>query len=327
MDTVGTGDVAHFVRDDVQALLTMLEQMGGTPLENADLAEGRAGYLAMAAMVDEPPRELAIIRDLACPGPAGAIQLRLYDARAQRGPGPVIMFYHGGGFVIGDLESHHALCTEIAAAMDLPVVAVNYRLAPEAPFPAAPDDCEAATRWVASNPDTANRDALGRTVDGLILMGDSAGGNLALVTANALTHEPAGVPVIMQVPIYPVADDVSSDDSRRDFAEGYVLTGATMDWFTQQYGGPADDPRNHPMLDNAAPYPPTVLCTAGLDPLRDSGREYAARMVEHGTDVTYLEFRGTVHGFANLRKAVPSAQADVAAVFAAMKTMLERVRP
>lgn len=312
-------DATPFVRQDVAALLAMLQQMGGTPLEQADLAEGRAGYLAMGALVEADPRPLAVIRDLACPGPAGDIPLRLYDAREQREAGPVILFYHGGGFVIGNLESHHALCTEIAAEMDLPVVAVDYRLAPEAPFPAAPDDCEAATRWVASSPA-----ALGRTVTGLIPMGDSAGGNLTLVVANALADSPADVPVTMQAPIYPVTSDVVEDASRNQFAEGYLLTASTMDWFHAQYAGGADDPRNFPILHGKPACVPTVLCTAGLDPLRDSGRKYAARLIDLGTDVSYLEFHGTIHGFANLRKAIPSAQADLHAFLSAMKNMLER---
>ncbi|WP_114520109.1 alpha/beta hydrolase [Altererythrobacter sp. ZODW24] len=312
-------DKPHFVREDVKMLLGMLEQMGGTPLEHAPLDEGRAGYIAMGPMVEAEPRDLAVIKDLTCTGPAGDIPLRLYDARESREAGPVIMFYHGGGFVIGNLQSHHALCTEIAATMDLPVVAVDYRLAPEAPFPAAPDDCEAATRWVASNPAET-----GLTANGLIVMGDSAGGNLALVTAHSLRKEPAEVPVIMQVPLYPVASDVAADKSRADFAEGFLLTGATMDWFNEQYGGGADDPRNFPMLDDGAGSPPTVLCTAGLDPLRDSGRQYAAKLIDSGTDVTYLEFAGSIHGFANLRKVIPSAQKDTQILLDAMKDMLGR---
>lgn len=308
-----------FVRDDVKALLAMLEQMGGTPLEEADLAEGREGYLAMGALVEADARDLAVIKDLTCPGPAGDIPLRLYDARAERGPGPALVFYHGGGFVIGNLESHHALCTELAAVMDLPVVAVDYRLAPEAPFPAAPDDCEAATRWVASNPAE-----LGRGITGLIPIGDSAGGNLAIVTANALAGKPADVPVIMQVPIYPVTSDVVNDVSRNQFAEGYLLTASTMDWFHTQYQGGADDVRNFPILHEKPARVPTVLCTAGLDPLRDSGRQYAAKLIDLGTDVTYLEFHGNIHGFVNLRKAIPSAQKDLESLMAAMRDMLER---
>ena len=314
-------ETTPFVRADVAALLGMLQQMGGTPLEQADLAQGRAGYLAMGAMVEAEPCTLAVIQDLSCPGPAGDIPLRLYDAREGREPGPVILFYHGGGFVIGNLDSHHALCTQIAAEMDLPVVAVDYRLAPEAPFPAAPDDCEAATRWVASNPAE-----LGRGVTGLIPMGDSAGGNLALVIANTLAHDPAIVPVILQAPIYPVTSDVVDDTSRNQFAEGYLLTASTMDWFHAQYAGGADDPRNFPILHDRPALVPTVLCTAGLDPLRDSGRKYAARLIDLGTDVTYLEFHGTIHGFANLRKALPSAQNDLNSFLTAIKNMLERHR-
>jgi acetyl esterase len=137
----------------------------------------RQTYLAMGAAGEADPLRLAVIRDLTAPGPAGPVRVRLYDARETRAPGPMVVFFHGGGFVIGDLDTHHAFCTEIAAALDLPVVAVDYRLAPEHPFPAAPDDCEAVTRWVATSPAE-----LGRTVTGLILTGDSAGGNLTIVT-------------------------------------------------------------------------------------------------------------------------------------------------
>ncbi len=324
-------DTTHYVRDDVRAFLTMLQQMDRKPLEDAPVDIGREAYVAMGPLVEADARELAVIRDLTCPvtgdvtgnvtgdGAERHINMRLYDARDAREPGPVIMFYHGGGFVIGNLESHHALCTEIAAEMDLPVVSVDYRLAPEAPFPAAPDDCEAATRWVA-----AGSPELGRTATSIITMGDSAGGNLAIVVANQLATVPADVPVVLQVPIYPVADDTSKDRSFADFAEGFLLTASTMTWFDQQYSADPADPRNSPMLAEVTAPPPTVLCTAGLDPLRDSGRRYAAHLIQQGTDVTYLEFAGTLHGFVNLRKAMPSANKDLHDLFAAMHAMLER---
>ncbi len=313
-------DTEHYVRDDVRGFLAMLEQMGGMALEDSPLEEGRQSYVAMGPMVEKDACELAVIKDLTCPGPGGDIPLRLYDPRDTREPGPVIMFFHGGGFVIGDLESHHNLCTEIAASMDMPVVAVDYRLAPEAPFPAAPDDCEAAARWVASSPAE-----LGRKATGLITIGDSAGGNLTIVTTNQLTANPAEVPVIMQVPIYPVADDVSEHKSFLDFAKGFLLTGATMEWFSEQYAADPTDARNYPMLGDCSDTPPTVLCTAGLDPLRDSGRRYAAHLIQMGTDVTYLEFKGSIHGFTNLRKAIPSAQKDLETLLQAMKMMLGRI--
>jgi acetyl esterase len=313
-------DTEHYVREDVQGFLSVLEQMGGPQLDEVPLAEARGSYVAMGSLAEADARDLAVIHDLTCPGPAAEIPLRLYDAREHREPGPVVMFFHGGGFVIGDLDTHHAFCTELAYALDLPVVAVHYRLAPEAPFPAAPDDCEAATRWVASNPA-----ALGRQVTGLITTGDSAGGNLAIVTTQSLLDKPAEVPVIVQAPIYPVASAIENTKSYHSFGEGFLLTARTMGFFSDNYAADPNDKRNYPILhEDHGATPPTVLITAGLDPLRDSGREYAAHLIQSGVDVIYIEAKGNVHGFVNLRKAVPSAQSDVDALVGAIKLMLER---
>jgi len=194
--------LGHYTRPDVRGFLDFLNNLPGPEMHTLPLGEARGAYLAMVPVAELEPKPLAVIRDLTCPGPAGDIPLRFYDSRETREPTPVVTFYHGGGFTIGDLDTHHALCTEIAHAMDLPVVAVDYRLAPEHKFPAAPDDCEAATRWVAGSPA-----ALGREVTGLIPMGDSAGGNLTIVVAQALTDRPAAVPVVLQVPIYPLSDE------------------------------------------------------------------------------------------------------------------------
>jgi acetyl esterase len=313
-------DTEHYVRDDVAGFLAMLEQMGRPGVEELPPEEGRAGMRAMGAIAEAEPRELAVIRDLTCPGPAGDIPLRFYDTKGDREPGPVVLFLHGGGFVIGDLDVYHSLCTEISAVLDLPVVSVDYRLAPEHPFPAAPDDCEAAARWVASSPE-----ALGRTFTGLIITGDSAGGNLTIVTTNALGADQADAPVLLQAPIYPVAGDVSETQSFRDFAEGFLLTGAAMSWFTQQYRGDPLSHRVNPILkEDAKDIPPTVVITAGLDPLRDSGREYAQHLIARGVDTTYLEAPGSIHGFATLRKAIPSAQDDIHSLLDAMRLMLRR---
>jgi acetyl esterase len=309
------------VRDDVRAFLDMLEAMGRPGVEELPLDEGRESMRALGLVAEAEAKELAVIRNLSCPGPAGDIPLRFYDKRESREPSPVVLFIHGGGFVIGDLDIYHALCTEFADRLDLPVVSVDYRLAPEHPFPAAPDDCEAAARWVASSPKE-----LGREVTGLVISGDSAGGNLTIVTTNQLSSEPADVPVIVQAPIYPVADDVSRHESMSLFAEGYLLTGAAMAWFTQQYRGDPDDPRHTPMIGDCSKTPPTVLCTAGLDPLRDSGRNYAAHLIQQGTNVTYFEFPGIVHGFTTLRKAIPSGQDDLDAFLDAIDTMVDRYR-
>ena len=312
-------DTEHYVRDDVRGFLEMLEQMGNQGVEQVGVEEGREQMRVLGSMAEAPAPELAVKRDLTCPGPAGEIPLRFYDPRESRDPGPAILFLHGGGFVIGDIGVYDSLCAAIAKEMDLPVISVEYRLAPEHPFPAAPDDCEAAARWVATSPD-----ALGREITGLIPMGDSAGGNLTIVVTNQLSAEPAEVPVVMQVPIYPVASDVSQHESFANFADGYLLTGAAMAWFTDQYKADASDPRNTPIIGDCSNTPPTVLCTAGLDPLRDSGREYAAHLIQLGTNVVYLEFKGNIHGFITLRKAIPSGQDDFAALIASMKLMLAR---
>ncbi|MFA6218575.1 MAG: alpha/beta hydrolase [Erythrobacter sp.] len=309
----------HHVRDDVRGFLEMLAAMGGQGVEQLGHIQGREQMRAMAQVAEADPRELAVIEDLACPGPAGPIPLRFYDARESRAPGPCVVFLHGGGFVIGDLEVYHALCTEMAHHLDLPVVSVDYRLAPEHPFPAAPDDCEAAARWVASSPAE-----LGRSITGLVITGDSAGGNLTIVTTNQLVNNPAQVPVVVQAPIYPVASDTSHHSSLAHFAEGFLLTAAAMDWFMLQYAGDPNDPRHTPMVGDCSNTPPTVLCTAGLDPLRDSGREYGAHLVGQGTELAYFEFAGIIHGFTTLRKAIPSGQKDLEAYLDAIKLMVER---
>lgn len=314
-------DTEHFVRDDVRNFLDMLEQMGGKGVEDVGAVEGRMQMRTLGMLAEAPARDLAVVEDLACPGPAGEIPLRLYDSKENREAGPCVVFIHGGGFVIGDIEVYNSLCTEIAHRLDLPVVSVEYRLAPEHPFPAAPDDCEAAARWIASSPE-----ALGREVTGLVITGDSAGGNLTIVTTNQLVNEPADVPVIVQAPIYPVASDVTQHSSFRSFAEGFLLTAASMAWFTDQYAGDASDPRHTPMVGDCSNTPPTVVCTAGLDPLRDSGREYAAHLVQQGTEVVYLEFPGIIHGFTTLRKAMPSGQKDLGAFLDAVELMVERYR-
>jgi acetyl esterase len=313
-------DTEHFVRDDVRAFLAFLEAQNGPELDEVPLDQARASFSAMGMLAELEPKDLAVVRDLTCPGPGGDIPLRLYDPRENREPGPAVMFFHGGGFVIGDLETHNALCTEIAATLDLPVIAVHYRLAPEDPFPAAPDDCEAATRWVASNPRE-----LGRQVTGLITTGDSAGGNLTIVTTQALSDKPADVPVIVQAPIYPVAGPIEHTESYKSFGEGFLLTARAMGFFSKSYAADEEDKRNYPVLhEDHASTPPTVLITAGLDPLRDSGRSYAADLIRAGVDVIYLEMKGIVHGFVNIRKAVPSAQDDLHSFLAAVKLMLER---
>jgi len=306
-----------FIRPDMKAFLDALAAMGGPTLAEMTLEEARASYVTLHGMADRPARDLAVIRDLTCPGPSGDIPLRLYDARENREAGPVITFYHGGGFVIGDLDTHHNLCTEIAALMDMPLVAVDYRRAPEHPFPAAIEDCEAATRWIASSPD-----ALGRQANGIITTGDSAGGTATIAVGQLLAKNAADAPIVLQVPIFPLASDAVGSNSIEEFGDGFVLSKAAIEFFDACYKADRADPRGFPILGDHASAPPTVLVTASLDPIRDSGRDYAKALADAGASFTFLEMKGVTHSFTNLRQVVPSTQADVERMIDAMKAML-----
>jgi len=310
-------DSKPYVRADMQAFLDALAAMDGPAITEMTLAEARESYVALHAMADRPARDLAVIRNLSCPGPAGDIPLRLYDTREDREAGPVIAFFHGGGFVIGDLETHHALCTEIAALTDLPLVAVDYRRAPENPFPAAIDDCEAAARWIASSPKE-----LDRAATGIVTIGDSAGGTATIAVGQLLAGNAADVPVALQVPIFPLASDAMGSDSLDQFDDGYVLTKTAIEFFDEAYGADRTDPRGFPILGDHATAPPTVLVTASLDPIRDSGRDYAKALADAGSNFVFLEIAGVTHSFTNLRQAVPSAQDDLERIVAAITFML-----
>ncbi|KWV93116.1 alpha/beta hydrolase [Erythrobacter sp. YT30] len=306
-----------FIRPDMQAFLDALAAANGPKIADMTLEEARMTYQALHAMSDRPARELAVIKDLTCPGPEGDIPLRLYDPRESREPSPIITFFHGGGFVIGDLETHHALCTEIAALMDMPLIAVDYRRAPEAPFPAAINDCEAATRWIASSPG-----ALGRKATGIITIGDSAGGTATIAVSQLLANNPADVPVVLQVPIFPLASPAEGSVSLEDFADGFILTKAAVEFFDVAYKADRKDARGFPILGDHTSAPPTVLVTASLDPIRDSGRDYAKALADSGANFVFLEMKGVTHSFTNIRGAVPSAQGDLERMIGAMQFML-----
>jgi len=306
-----------FVRPDVQGFLGFLASMPGPKTHEMDAPSARAVYVAMKDVADPPVGELGAVIDFTVPGSGGDIPCRLFDPRATRDPGPVMMFYHGGGFVIGNIETHASFCAEMARQLDMPVISVDYRLAPENPWPAAPDDCEAATRFVAGSPDV-----IGRKVTGLVLCGDSAGGTLTITTAMALRDAPAAVPVIAQFPIYPAADMATDHPSYSQFAEGFLLTRDTMEWFNNAYQADLAHPRGSPMAGSVAGLPPAVVITASLDPIRDQGRAYAAALIAHGIPTVFQEAKGNIHGFVTLRKAIPSSECDVAGALMALKQVI-----
>ena len=306
-----------YVRPDVAGFLAFLNNIPGPKMHQLEAPAARATYAAMKDIADPPIGDLAAMTDLTIPGPAGDIPARLFDTAATRAAGPLVLFFHGGGFVIGDLDTHASFCAEVSRSLDLPVLAVDYRLAPESPWPAAPDDCEAAARWAAASPE-----ALGRSVTGLIVCGDSAGGNLAIVTAMALRDAPAAVPVIAQLPFYPATDTSREYPSYSQFADGFLLTRDSMEWFNAAYQAEAEHIRTSPLKGDLAGMPPAVVVTASLDPIRDQGRAYAAALAEAGVPVVFREAVGNIHGFITLRKAIPSSAEDVAGALAAAKTLI-----
>jgi len=311
-----------YVRPDVRQFLDYLNALPGPKTYELGAAEARTMMLASRQVADAPVGALAVIRDLAFPGPGGEVGLRLYDARESREAGPLVIFFHGGGFVLGDLDSHEPFCAEMARALDLPVLAVDYRLAPEHPWPAGIEDAIAAAYWAAGSPE-----ALGRTVTSLITCGDSAGGNFAIIVTLALRDTPAQVPVIAQWPIYPAAHPGEGYPSFEDFGEGYLLTKPGMDWFEDCYKADPRDWRYNPLVKSQAGMPPTLVITASLDPIRDQGRAYAAACIQAGVPTIFREAEGNIHGFICLRKAVPSSNDDIRGCFAALKLMLGEIAP
>ena len=307
-----------YVRPDVRLFLDYYNKLPGPRAHEVGPNQARAMILASRHVADAEAGELAVIRDLDCPGPGGPIRLRLYDSREAREPGPLLLFFHGGGFVFGDLDTHEPFCAEAARQLDLPLLAVDYRLAPEHPFPAGAEECIAAARWAAAGPSS-----LGRQVTGLVTAGDSAGGNFAIVVALALRDEPAAVPVIAQWPIYPAADPAKGYPSLEDFGEGYFLSRGGMKWFDDCYGPDKADWRYSPLLRSQAGMPPAVIQTASLDPIRDQGRAYAAACAEAGVPVVFREAEGNIHGYINLRKAIPSSADDIRAGVEALKLILK----
>lgn len=308
-----------YVRDDVQRMLTMLASVPGPQMHESTPEAARMMMRQMGQIAERPRGPIARAEDVSIPSPHGhAIPARIYSATATPDAGPVVAFYHGGGWVIGDLEVYDSLCAEIARVLGLTVVSIDYRLAPEHPFPAATEDCLAATRWVAGSPP-----AIGHAVTGLVPAGDSAGGNLAAVVSQQL-HADLPVPILAQWLIYPGVDMTWNTGSMREFAEGYLLSAEGMRWFTEHYAPEVMHPYASPLhAELLAGLPPALVFTCGLDPLRDQGRAYAAKLIEHGVRTIFREAAGQIHGCVTLRQAIPSAQDDLLGCLADLRLLLD----
>jgi cation diffusion facilitator CzcD-associated flavoprotein CzcO/acetyl esterase/lipase len=281
--------VVRRVQPDVALMLEFIGSLGLPPLESMPPADARAFMTATAADRPSGP-EVGQIVDGVLPGPDGDLEYRLYRPDSP-GPHPVVAYFHGGGWVLGDAVSDDPLCRDLCVRCDAVVVSVNYRHAPEARFPAAADDAFAAVQWIA-----AHAVDLGGIPGQLVVAGWSAGGNVAAVACQ-LARDAGGPDITGQVLLTPVTDIDAGRGSYHDNAEGYVLTAALMDWFWDLYADEADrsDPRASPLRGDLSGLPPAVVITAEFDPLRDQGAAYAEALASAGGQVRHISARGHIH--------------------------------
>jgi acetyl esterase len=312
---------------DIQMLLELGRRTGETSLvEGRTVEQARAENRAEVPVVCGPPRPMARVEELTIPGPDSEMPARLYVALgAPQPPQPMLVYYHGGGWVIGDLDTHDSACRFLAEYSGCRVLSVGYRLAPEYPFPIPVEDAVAAFAWAHEH-----ATELGADPERMAVGGDSAGGNLS--TALCLQNRDAGNPQpAMQLLLYPVTDAVGGQRSRDTFAEGFLLTRNDMEWFENHYipdGIDDDEPRASMMraLDVSG-LPPAYVATSGFDPLRDEGEIYAARMREAGVQVVLQRHRDQIHGFANLTAICPSARTAMLEVAGALRMGLGLAAP
>ncbi len=300
-----------FVHPEVRAVLDLLAANAGPKIADIPAPMARQMFSMMTQMFEAPAEDVPFA-DAHFAGPAGLVPVRIYQpVYSTDTPRPVLVYFHGGGWVIGDVNTHHAQMTTMANALGMTIVFPDYRLAPEHPFPAAVDDCLACARWVASSPPE-----IAHAVSGVAFAGDSAGGNLTAVAAQALTGQ---INVIGQLLFFPGVDFTAHGGSLEEFGEGHLLTKADMDFFQHAYAPTADltDIRLSPLkAASLAGQPPAVVMVCGLDPLRDQGRAYAQKLAGDGVRVSFHELPGQIHSCINLRKAIPSAHAHLLAVCA-----------
>jgi acetyl esterase len=303
-------------------VIELVIKSGRPPYHQLTPKDARQMFRETRPASTPPAPQIGAVRELMAEGSAGPIPLRLYrpaglaDSRRL----PVLVYFHGGGWVIGDLETHDVLCRQLTAEAGVSVVAVDYRLAPEHKYPAAVDDAWAATRWI-----VAHAAELGIDAERVAVGGDSAGGNLAAVVA--LLARDAGAPrIALQLLIYPVTDLASESQSYAELAEGYMLTRESMRWFRANYLAKEEDaadwrvsPLRAPSLSGLAP---ALVITAGYDPLRDEGEAYARRMREAGVTVDAVCFGGMIHGFVPMGRLIDTAFRGVSLIAGGLRQAL-----
>lgn len=291
-----------------QRVLGLLKELGRPPIHTLTPAEARAASAKSRAVLAPEPPEVAEVEDLSCPGSAGPIPLRRYRAAGTAADEllPCLVFFHGGGWVIGDLDSHDQPCRTLANAARCCVIAVDYRMAPEHRYPAAVEDSAAALRWVAANAAALRIDATRLAVGG-----DSAGGNLAAVLA--IMGRDGSVPAVgFQMLLYPATDMAGRRPAYERFTEGLILTDKTMRWFIDHYVPEAArrfEWQASPLRATSLAGTPTAyVMTAGYDPLVDEGIAYARRLEEDGVRVTHTHMADQIHAFLTMGKFIPAAE-------------------
>lgn len=289
---------------EARMLLDLMEEANkaGRPrLETLPHAVGRAAVDKMSEDGEAEPMEVAEVADGGFMGPGGEIRFRRYrPLGVAAGSLPTLIYYHGGGFVIGNIETHDSTCRRLANRSRCQVISIDYRLSPEHPFPAPTDDAIATFRHIRDN-----ARSFGADPTRLAVGGDSAGGALAAVVCQAMRDRKEAGPAF-QMLIYPATDSSRESGSRKAFAEGYFLTKSLMDWFWKAYvpaGTDLSDLRLSPLLATSFEgLPPAFVLTAGYDPLRDEGRAYADRLIDAGVKTTYVNYPGTIHGFFSMTR-------------------------
>jgi acetyl esterase len=295
---------------DAVAVYKAFQEAGRPAYETLTPPEAREYYMQARLVANPEPPELLSAESLAIPSPHGRIPARIYTPKKLRkadGLAPGLVFFHGGGWVIGNLETHDVVCRKLAHEGEMIVISVDYRLAPEHRFPAAVEDAVTATKWLA-----ANAKALGVDASRLVVGGDSAGGNLAAVVS--LDARENGPRLAGQLLVYPATDFSRKHPSHSEPETSILLTHTVVTWFMNNYLGDADinDWRASPARARTlAGLPPAYVLTAGADPLRDEGDEYAARLKEAGVAVTYRHFPGQFHGFFTMGKLLNQANVAV----------------
>jgi len=307
-------------------LLDLLAAAGRPKVWQVGAVEGREGLRKLAQAADAKDVPIGRIDNGTWPGPAGALAYRSYAPIEAAGePLPALVYFHGGGFVIGDLDTHDGLCRLFANASGCRVISVEYRLAPEHKFPAAVEDAYAAASWVAEHARESGIDP-----DRIAIGGDSAGANLSAVVCQ-LIKQRGGPKLALQLLLYPATDSAAETASRRTLAEGYLLEKKSMDWFFQQYVEPGTDPSDPRLSPLLAPdlsgLPPAHVHTAEFDPLRDEGRAYAEKLAAAGVPVAYTCHPGMIHHFFCLAGAIPYARTAIANAGAAIKQAFAPPRP